>query len=161
MFDGAGWRGRDGFEDFESKAEKGKDVSRRIVAAVGVAILAENDVLVSMHDLDAPMAAIDAKKRFGRRLAGRRSGDQIDDFLLGLLPSAVLLALPKARDAANVFYAGPVPLDAGGLGGKHVDRTPFDAPMRLLVVAVIRDQGEKPARRKPLQYSPASFSDCP
>lgn len=44
---------RDGFEDFQDEAGEGEDVTRRVVAAVGVAILAENDVLVAMHDLDA------------------------------------------------------------------------------------------------------------
>ena len=99
-----------------------------------------------MHDLYAPMAAVRGQKRLRRRLAVRKAGDQIDDFPLGLLPLAVLLALPKARDAANLRHARPVFPDAGGSSGKHVDRTAFDAPMRFLTIALKRDQGEKPAR---------------
>ena len=108
--------------------------------------LSEDDVLVSMHDLYAPMAAIGGQERFGRGLAIRKTGDQINDFLLGLVPLAVLLTLPKARDAADVFHARPIVLDAGGVCWKHVDRTPFDAPMRLFDSALKRDEGEKPAR---------------
>ena len=113
-----------------------------------------------MHNLDAPMGAVGAEKRFGRRLAGRQTGDQIDDFFFRVFPFAIFLALPKARDAANVLDARPVFLDAGGSCGKHVDRAAFDAPVRFLAVALKRDQGEKPARRKPFGYSPAGSFDC-
>ena len=110
-----------------AKPNKGKDVARRVAAAVGVAVLAENDVLVPVHDFHAPMAAIGCRKRLRRRLAVWKTGDRIDGFLLKLLPLAALLALPKTRDAANVFHARPVLLDAGGLCRKHADRAPFDA----------------------------------
>ena len=92
---------------------------------------------ISTHSATAP---------FGRSLAIWKTGDQINDFLLGLVPSAVLLALPKARDAADVFHARPIVLDAGGVCWKHVDRTLFDAPVRLFNSALKRDEGEKPAR---------------
>ncbi len=114
-----------------------------------------------MHNLDAPMAAVGAEKRFGRRLAGRQTGDQIDDCFFRVFPFAIVLALPKARDAANVLDAWPVFLDAGSYCGKHLDRTAFDAPMRFLAIALKRDQGGKPARRKPFGYSPADSFDCP
>ena len=39
-------RGRDGFQNFEREANKGKDVSRRVVASICVAVLAEDDVFV-------------------------------------------------------------------------------------------------------------------
>src|SRR3981189_2113032 len=65
LFDGAGWGGRDGFQDFESEADKGKDVSRRVVAFVGVAVLAEDDILVSMHDLYAQWPRFAAKSACG------------------------------------------------------------------------------------------------
>jgi hypothetical protein len=60
--DGAGWRGRDGSQYFENEASEGEYVARRVVATVGVVVLAKDDVLVSMHDLDAPMIAIDAQQ---------------------------------------------------------------------------------------------------
>ena len=138
--------GETDFKILSAKPIKGKDVSRRVVASICVAVLAEDDVFVSMHDFYAPMAAIGGQQRFGRCLAIRKTGNQIDDFRLGLLPLAVLLALPKARDAADVFHARPIVLDAGGVCWKHVDRTPFDAPMCLLDNALKRDEGEKPAR---------------
>ncbi len=114
-----------------------------------------------MHNLDAPMAAVVAEKRIGRRLAGRQTGDQIDDCFFRVFPFAIVLALPEARDAANVLDAWPVFLDAGSYCGKHLDRTAFDAPMRFLAIALKRDQGGKPARRKPFGYSPADSFDCP
>ena len=107
------------------------------------------------------MAAVGVQKRLRGRLAARKPGNQIDDLLLWLLPSAILLALPKARDAANVLHARPVVLGAGGLRGKHVDQAPLDASMCLFEIALKRNQGEKPARRKPLRYFPAGSSDCP
>ena len=67
-----------------------------------------------MHNLDAPMATVGAEKRFGRRLAGRQTGDQIDDFFFRVIPFAIFLALPKARDAPNVLNARPVFLDVAG-----------------------------------------------
>ena len=89
---------------------------------------------------------VGAQKRFGRRLAGRQTGDQIDDFLFMVFPLAIFLALPKARDAANALDSRPVFLDAGGSCGKHVDRAALNAPVRFLTAALNRDQGEKPAR---------------
>jgi len=137
--------GETDFQYFEREANKGKDVSRRFVASICVAVLSEDDVLVSMHDLYAPMAAMADKSASGEASPfGKRRSD--NDFLLGLVPLAVLLTLPKARDAADVFHARPIVLDAGGVCWKHVDRTPFDAPMRLLIAALKRDEGEKPAR---------------
>jgi hypothetical protein len=86
------------------------------------------------------------KRASGRCLAIRKTGDQIDDFRLGLLPLAVLLALPEARDAADVFHARPIVLDASGVCWKPVERTPFDTPMCLLDNALKRDEWDKPAR---------------
>jgi hypothetical protein len=45
LFDGAGWRRQDR-QDFESKSNKGKDVARRIVASIGVAVFTENDAWI-------------------------------------------------------------------------------------------------------------------
>ena len=45
--------------------------SRSVVATIRVAVLAEDDVLVSMHDLDPPMIAIDAQQRLWRAAAGK------------------------------------------------------------------------------------------
>ena len=146
IVDGADCRWRDRLEDFAREGEKRKDVSRRVVAAVGVAILAKDHVLVAMHDLDAPVFPVDTQKRLGRGLGGGQAGDQIDDFFFRRVPRAMLLALPRAPDAANVFHGWPVVPDAGGLGGKHVDRAAFDAPVRLVRCALEGDQGEKPAR---------------
>ncbi len=113
--------GETDFRSLRANPNKGKDVARRIVASIGVGVFTENDVLVSMHNLDAPMAAVGAEKRFARRLAGRQTGDQIDDFYFRVFPFAIFLALPKACDAANVLDARPVFLDAGGSCGKHLD----------------------------------------
>lgn len=70
-----------------------------------------------MHDLDTPMAPVDAQERFGRGVGGLQAGDQIDDFYFWRFPGAMLPDLPRARDATNMFYARPVFLDASGLGG--------------------------------------------
>lgn len=142
LFDGAGWGGRDGFEDVEGEAGQRKDVLLGVVAAVGVAVLAESDVLVSMHDLDASMAAIDGEKRLGRDLAVGDARDQIDDLRLSLFPLAVFLDLSNARYAADMRHARPVLLDPGGDGGQRVDRTFLAAPMALFEGALKRAEGE-------------------
>src|SRR5450759_3023956 len=72
------------FEDFQDEAGEGEDVTRRVVAAVGVAVLAENDVLVAMHDLDAPMIAIDGQQSLWR--GGSQAGDEMNDLVLRRLP---------------------------------------------------------------------------
>ena len=143
--DGAGWRGRDGFQDFEDEASEGENVARRVVATVGVAVLAENDVLVSMHDLDAPMIAVDAQQSL-RRGGGGQAGDEMDDLMLRRLPHAILFDLPPPSDAANLPDRRPLALNPGGFGRQHVDRALFDAAMRLLNTAIPCAQGEKPAR---------------
>ena len=143
--DGAGWRGRDGIQDFEDEASEGENVARRVVATVGVAVLAENDVLVSMHDLDAPMIAVDAQQSL-RRGGGGQAGDEMDDLMLRRLPHAVLFDLPPTSDAANLPDRRPLALNPGRFGRQHVDRALFDAAVRLLNTAIPCTQGEKPAR---------------
>jgi hypothetical protein len=133
--DGAGWRGRDGFEDFEDEAGKGENVARRVVATVGVAVLAKDDVLVSMHDLDAPMIAIDTQQSLWRG-GGSQAGDEMDDLMLRRLPLAVLFELAPPSDAADSPDRWPLALNPGGFGRQDVDHASFDAPMRLLDAAI-------------------------
>lgn len=135
LLDGAGWRGRDGLEDFEDEAGKGENVSRCIVATVSVAVLAEDDILVSMHDLDAPMIAIDAQQSLGRG-GGGQTGDEVDDLMLRRLPLAVLFDLAPPSDAADSPDRWPLALNPGGFGRQYVDHASFDAPMRLLEAAI-------------------------
>jgi hypothetical protein len=143
--DGAGWRGRYGFQYFENEASEGENVTRRVAATVGVAVLAENDVLVSMHDLDAPMIAVDAQQSL-RRGGGGQARDEMDDLMLRRLPDAVLFDLPPPSDAADLPDRRPLALNPGGFGWQHVNRALFDAAMRLLDAAIPCAQGEKPAR---------------
>lgn len=55
----------------------------RVGAAVGIAVFAEDDVVVPLHDLAAPMIAIDADQRSWR---GGQAVDQIDGLLLRRAP---------------------------------------------------------------------------
>ena len=77
VLDGTSWRVRDEFENFQDKAGEGEDVARRVVATIGVAVLAENDVLVAMHDLDSPMIAIAGQQSLWR--GGAQAGDEMND----------------------------------------------------------------------------------
>ena len=113
----------------------GENVSRSVVATICVAVLAEDDVLVSMHDLDPPMIAIDAQQRLWRG-GGGQAGDEIDDLVLWLLPLAVLLDLARTYDATDLPNRRPLALNSDGFGRQHVDRAPFDAPMRLFDTAI-------------------------
>jgi hypothetical protein len=54
--------------------------------------------------------------------------------------------LPPPSDAADLPDRRPLALNPGGLGWQHVDRTLFNAAMRLLDAAIPCAQGKKPAR---------------
>lgn len=71
MLDGEGWRGYDGFQDFENEAGDGENVARRVIATVRVGVLGEDDVLVAMHDPYPPMIAIDTQLSRGEAAAGK------------------------------------------------------------------------------------------
>jgi DNA-binding CsgD family transcriptional regulator len=73
----------------------------------------------------------------GRRLAGRQTGDQIDDFFFRVFPFAIFLALPKARDAANVLDARPVFLES------HCEKTHGRIERRSIDVLPARAAGSK------------------
>jgi hypothetical protein len=135
---------RDEFEDFQDEAGEGEDVAGRVVATVGVAVLAEDDVLVSMHDLDSPMIAIDGQQSLWR--GGSQAGDEMNDLVLRRLPLAVFLELAPTFDAADLLDRRPLAFNSGGGGRQHVDGAPFDAPMRLFDAAIPCAQGKKPAR---------------
>ena len=135
---------RDEFEDFQDKAGEGEDVARRVVATIGVAVLAENDVLVAMHDLDSPMIAIAGQQSLRR--GGAQAGDEMNDLVLRRLPLTVFLELAPTFDTADLPDRWPLALNPGGFGRQHVDRALFDAAMRLLNTAIPCAQGEKPAR---------------
>ena len=135
---------RDEFEDFQDKAGEGEDVARRVVATIGVAVLAENDVLVAMHDLDSPMIAIAGQQSLWR--GGAQAGDEMNDLVLRRLPLAVFLELAPTFDTADLPDRRPLALNPGRFGRQHVDRALFDAAVRLLNTAIPCTQGEKPAR---------------
>jgi hypothetical protein len=135
---------RNGFEDLQDEASEGEDVTRRVVATVGVAVLAENDVLVTMHDLDAPMIAIAGQQSLRRGDA--QAGDEMNDLVLRGLPLAVFLELAPPFDAADLPNCRPLVLNPGSGGRQHIDDAPFDAPMRLFDATIPCAEGEKPAR---------------
>lgn len=58
IFQGLGWRARNGFQDGQNKVVEDEDVVRRGVFATGAGVFAEKDILVSVHDFNAPMLAI-------------------------------------------------------------------------------------------------------
>ena len=144
VLDGTSWRVRDEFENFQDKAGEGEDVARRVVATIGVAVLAENDVLVAMHDLDSPMIAIAGQQSLRR--GGAQAGDEMNDLVLRRLPLAVFLELAPTFDTADLPDRRPLAFNPGGGGRQHIDGAPFDAPMRLFDAAIPCAQGEKPAR---------------
>jgi hypothetical protein len=112
--------------------------------ARGYGVLAENDVLVAMHDLDSPMIAIAGQQSLRR--GGAQAGDEMNDLVLRRLPLAVFLELAPTFDPADLPDRRPLALNPGGGGRQHIDGAPFDAPMRLFDAAIPCAQGEKPAR---------------
>ena len=80
---------------------------------------------------DPPMIAIDAQQRLWRG-GGGQAGDEIDDLVLWLLPLAVLLDLARTYDATDLPNRRPLALNPDGFGRRHVDRAPFNAPMRFV-----------------------------
>ncbi len=88
-----------------------------------------------MHDLDAPMIAIDTQQSLWRG-GGGQAGDEMEDLMLRRLPLAVLFKLAPPSDAADSADRRPLALNPSGFGREHVDRAPFDAPMRLFDAAI-------------------------
>lgn len=134
---------RDGFE-FQDEAGEGEDVTRRVVAAVGVAVRAENDVFVAMHDLDAPMIAIDGQQSLWR--CGSQAGDEMNYLVLRRLPLAVLLELAPTFDTADLPDRRPLVLNPGGGGRQHVDGASFDVSMRFFDAAIPCAQPGNPCK---------------
>lgn len=64
MLDGPGWRVCNRPQDFQRQAGEREDVAGRVVEAIWVAIFAEGDVLVPVHDLEAPLGAVNLQERF-------------------------------------------------------------------------------------------------
>lgn len=70
-----------------------------MVFSVCVAILAEADVLVAVHDLDLPMRAVEAQKGFGSW--GIETGDQIGGLDLGFHDTSSSDMVTLAGNAGN------------------------------------------------------------
>jgi hypothetical protein len=68
-----------------------------------------------MHDLDAPVIAIEAEQSL-RRGGGGQAGDEVDDLMLRRLPRAVLFNLAPPSDAADLPDRWPLALNPGGFG---------------------------------------------
>ena len=80
------------------------------------------------------MIAIDAQQRLWRG-GGGQAGDEIDDLVLWLLPLAVLLDLARTYNATSPNRR-PLALNRDGFGRQHVDRAPFDRPVRPFDTAI-------------------------
>ena len=112
---------RDEFEDFQDKGGEGEDVARGVVATIGVAVLAENDVLVAMHDLNSPMIAIAGQQSL------RRGGAQDTPFAkatcgtirLKLLKIGALVRVSVRRIKVAMASACPA-ADAWGCAAKRL-----------------------------------------
>ncbi len=116
-----------------------------IVFAVGIGILAQEDILVAVHDFNAPMVAVEGEEVLWCGFCLGEAGDEIGDFLGGRLPDALFPALNNTAHPADLGNAWPVPTHKSGLGGKHINDAPLNAAMGLLNAAVMGPEGGKPA----------------
>lgn len=60
------------FEDFEREADERENVAGGVAEAVGISVLPTDNVLVAVHDLDAPMLAVELGSAFGVAWQGVR-----------------------------------------------------------------------------------------
>jgi len=122
-----------------------KDGMGRVVLAVGVGVLAKKNIFVSVHNLDAPMLAVELKQVLWSGLNLRQAGDEINGFFVYRLPFAFLFALNEAAHTTNLLNRWPIILNACGLYGKNFDGALFNPPVRFFCAAVVALEGEKPA----------------
>ena len=134
-----------GSEDGQNEVVENEDVVRCIVFAAGASVFAEEDILAPVHDLNAPMLAVEVQQVLRRSLGFRQAGNQIDRFFFRREPLAFLLALNDAANAADLPNRGPIILDVGGLDRQNVDDASFDPTVRFSRSAVVIFEGEKPA----------------
>jgi hypothetical protein len=116
-----------------------------MVAAVGAPIFAQKNILVAMHDFDAPVFAVEREQLLRRRLVGRQAGDQIRHFFFRWLPYAFLFALNDATYATDLAHSWPVILNVGSFDRKNINDALLDAAMRFIDARVMMTEGEKPA----------------
>lgn len=118
---------------------------RGVVFAAGARVFAEKNILVSVHDLNAPMFAIEVQQVLRRSLDFGQAGNQIDRFFFRWKPLTFLLALNDAANAADLLNRWPIILDVGGLDRQNVDDASLDPAVRFSGSAVVFFEGEKPA----------------
>jgi len=75
----------------------------RVVFAVGIGILAKKNIFVSVHNLDAPMLAVEPKQVLRNGLCFRQAGDEINGFFFYRLPFAFLFALNVAAHTTDLL----------------------------------------------------------
>jgi len=121
IFQGLGRRVGDGFEEGQNEVIEDEDVVRGGVFTTGAGVFAEKDILVPVHDLNAPMLAIEVHQVLRRSLGFGQAGNQINDFFFRRKPLAFLLALNDAADTADLLNRRPIIPDVCGLDRQHVD----------------------------------------
>ncbi len=80
-----------------------KDGVGSVVFAVCVSVLAEENVFVSVHNLDAPMIPVELKQGLWSRFDFGQAGDEINGFFFYRLPFALLFALNEAAHATDLL----------------------------------------------------------
>lgn len=121
------------------------------------AVFVEKYVLVSVHDFNLPVIAVEGQKVFGRGLFFAQAGDEEDGFVRRF-PLPLLLALDGAVNTANLPNARPLFLDLCRAGGQNINAPLLDATVRLFLFTFKAFEGEKLAPQKPSLYSHAAFS---
>lgn len=113
-----------------------------VVFAVGVGVLAKKNVFVSVHNLDAPMLAVELKQVLRNGLDLGQAGDEINGFFFYRLPFALLFALNEATHTTNLLNRLPNILNACGLYGQNLNDALFNPSVRFFCAAVVALEGE-------------------
>lgn len=156
--DGFCRRGIDAFQQCSCGTDQREHISRGVVFAVCVAILAKADILVAVHDLDVPMRAVEAQKGRGARRI--EAGDQIGGLDLGFHDASGPDMITLAGDACNGSQRRP--RGAHGFGqrprGQERDGALVDATMPGIGWGMPWFRGKKRGLEMPFQSLPEGLS---
>lgn len=77
ILDGLEWRQGDGSADSQGQIIQNEHVMRGIVFAVCAPVFEQKNIFVSVHNLDAPVDAIEVQQLFRRGIGLGQTGDEI------------------------------------------------------------------------------------
>ena len=139
-------------------ARQSEDVSRCVPEAIGVAVFAKTDILVTVHGLYAPVATVEAQDGFGGRSV--KAGNQEGGFFLDLDDATRPDMVTPASEAGNRTHRGPgrAHLLGQSFNRQQGDAALIDAAMTEIGGLMSFTGGKRPARGRLFEFLQAGPS---